>query len=582
MKRITPINSLLLYLTVILFSFSNVTAQNQPQCGTVATAESEKYYQNTLPQVRQFEQEYYQKVLQRSSTAVSSVPVKIHVLRTDEGTGGFTEATINTIIADMNTFYDNAFLEFFLCDAINYIDSTEYYDFSTDEQDALTLTNNIPNVINIYFANSVSTAEGGGLCGYAYFPGGPEVILMDNTCALNGSTMPHEMGHFFGLSHTHGNTNGTLTTELVDGSNCDTDGDFICDTAADPQLGFGNVTGSCNYVGTDVDANGDDFTPNPLNIMSYSRKTCRTEFSLQQYARIYGTYQTSRSAMVCPSFNVNIAADFTRDCGSSMAVDFIDNSVGATSWEWDINGDDIIDYTTQNPSHSYSSQGGYDVTLTISNGSESLTKVYQDYIKVGGESISTTQVLLTLITDNWPAETSWVFTNISTGVEIISPEYIEGDDDYATFTEVFDIATNDCYTFEMIDSYGDGICCSSGNGSYTLETLEGDIVTTGGDYGFGEIVYMGNAVLAVDDYFSSNSITVYPNPSKAVLNITLASTNNLPDGYIIYNMLGQIMTSKKINHVDDLSIQTHTLCNGVYYLKLSKKNSSETIPFIKH
>jgi PKD repeat protein len=566
----------------MLCSLTTVSAQNEPECGTTATAESQKYFQNSLPQVRQFEQEYYQKVQERSSTAVSNVPVKIHVIRTDEGTGGYNEITINNIIDNMNTYYANAFLEFFICDAINFIDSTEYYDFSTDEQDDLTAANNTPNVINIYFANSVSTEEGGGLCGYAFFPGGPEVILMDNSCAINGSTMPHEMGHFFGLSHTHGNVNGTLTTELVDGSNCDTDGDFICDTPADPQLGFSNVSASCEYVGNVTDANGEGFLPEPLNIMSYSRKACRTLFTPQQYARIYGVYQTSRSVMACPSFSVDLTAAFTRDCGNAMDVDFTDNSIGATSWEWDIDGDDIIDYTTQNPSHMYSGEGRYDVTLTISNGSESLTKVYQDYIIVGGETTNTSQITLTLVTDNWPAETSWVFKDSAGTALYTSPEYIEGDDDFTTFTETFDIATNECYTFEMIDSYGDGICCFSGNGSFTLTTLEGDTIVTGGNYGFGEITYLANAVLSVDDYFSTNDIAVYPNPTKEILNIKLSNTNNLPDTYKVYNMLGQIIMNKKINQVGDLSIQTSALSNGIYYIELTKENSSSTIPFIKN
>jgi len=580
MTKITQIKALL--SLIVLFSFSIVTAQNEPQCGTIPTPESEKFFQNSLPQVRQFEQEYYQKTLQRSSTAVSSVPVKIHVLRTDEGAGGFTESTVNTIISDMNTYYANAFLEFFICDVINYIDNSELYDFSTDEQDALTLTNNVTNVINIYFANSVSTAEGGGLCGYAYFPGGPEVILMDNSCALNGSTMPHEMGHFFGLSHTHGNVNGTLTTELVNGSNCDTDGDFICDTPADPQLGFGNVSSSCNYVGNATDTNGDDFLPEPLNIMSYSRKACRTLFTPGQYARIYGVYQASRSVMACPSFNVDLTASFTRECSDTMTVDFLDNSIGATSWEWDIDGDDVIDYTIQNPSHSYSGAGGYDVTLTISNGSESLTKVYQDYIIVGGETTNTTQVVLTLVTDDWPAETSWVFRDSAGTALYTSPDYIEGDDDFSSFTETFDIATNECYSFEMIDSYGDGICCSSGNGSYTLETLEGDTIDGGGNYGFGKIVYMANNVLNTDDYFSNTTISVYPNPTQDILNIKLSNTNDLPDSYNVYNMLGQIISSKKITQADDLRLQTNTFSNGVYYIELMKENSSSTIPFIKN
>ena len=47
---------------------------------------------------------------------------------------------------------------------------------------------------------------------------------------------PHEMGHFFGLLHTHGYSNTVKTDEFVDGSNCNEAGDYFCDTPADPRL----------------------------------------------------------------------------------------------------------------------------------------------------------------------------------------------------------------------------------------------------------------------------------------------------------------------------------------------------------
>ena len=584
MRKVKNMYTYVLCVLLTMSTCLKVSAQDREQCGTIATAESNKYFKNALPEVRKFEQEFYKKNEQRSTTAVNSVPLKIHVIRKDNGTGGLTENEINTIIFDMNTLYSNAFIEFFICDGINYIDSNELYDFSTDQQNQMTASNNVSNVINLYFANSVSTSDGAGLCGYAYFPGGPEVILMDNACALNGSTMSHEMGHFFGLSHTHGNTNGTLTSELADGSNCDTDGDYICDTPADPQLGSNNVNNSCNYSGDEVDANGDRFNPNPLNLMSYSRKSCRTEFSLQQYARIYGVYQSSRAEMLCPSFNIDIEASYVRNCEETTEVSFTDNSTGATGWAWDINGDDIIDYTSRNPSHIYNSQGEFDIKLTITNGSESITKTYEKYIKVGGKNVSSSQIKLTLETDNWPAETSWIFTNLNTGAEITSPEYTEGTDDSSIFTHTFNTESDGCYSFEIKDSYGDGICCSSGDGSYTLESQDGTIIASGGDFGTGETTYLSveNNTLNTANYFKSNNIFLYPNPTTSVLNINIDDTTDLPDSIVIYNMLGQIIKRHEITQISDMSIDTNALSKGVYYLELTKDNSSTTRSFIKN
>jgi len=582
MKKVYSLKSTIITVVFLnLFLFSN--AQVEPQCGTVISPEAQAYFEQLLPQIQQFEDEFNELALQRSSTALSSVPIKAHIIRTDASSGGLSESQLNDALSIMNAFYANAFLEFFLCEGINYIDDSNLYDFETDEQDAMTAANNVNNVINIYFANTVtSSTSGSGLCGYASFPGGPEVILMNNSCAINGSTLSHEMGHFFALYHTHGGSNSTLTEELVDGSNCDTTGDFICDTPADPQLSYTNVTNSCVYTGTDIDANGQTFNPDPLNIMSYSRKECRVQFSPEQYARIYGIYKASRSVMACPSFNVDIAAAYTIECSNTLDVDFTDNSVGATSWQWDINGDDIIDYTIQNPSHTYTTGGLYDVRLTISNGSNSLTKVYQDYIQVGVNDINTTQLTLDLTTDNFPTEIAWNLKDSNGTALYTSPAYIDGTDNFQSFTENFTIATNECYTFEITDSFGDGICCNEGNGSYTLTTLEGTTIVTGGSYGLGEITYMSNATLGVDDYFENNSVSVFPNPTNTTLNIKLSNTNSLPDSFSVYNMLGQIVRTERISKTSDLTIDVSTFSNGMYIIELKKDSTTTSIQFVKN
>ncbi|WCO02661.1 zinc-dependent metalloprotease [Psychroserpens ponticola] len=582
MKKVKLLkNAIITVVFLNLFVFSN--AQVEPQCGTIVSPESQAYFEQLLPQIQQFEEEFNQIALSRSSTAISSVPIKAHIIRTDAGTGGLLLNQFNAAMSIMNDFYANAYIEFFLCDGINYIDDTNLFNFETDEQDAMTATHNVNNVINIYFANTVtSSSSGNGLCGYAYFPGGPEVILMNNSCATNGSTLSHEMGHFFALSHTHGNINGTLTSELVDGSNCSTTGDFICDTPADPQLSNSNVTTVCTYVGNDIDANNQFFNPDPFNIMSYSRKDCRIQFSPQQYARIYGTYQASRSALTCPSFNIDIASDYISSCDANPTVNFTDNSIGATSWLWDINGDDNIDYTTQNPSHTYASNGVYDVTLTVSNGSESITKVFQNYISVGGIDINTNQIILTLSTDDFPEDISWSLKNTAGTVLYSNPTYSNSTDNLQVFTEFFDVVVNECYTFEINDSFGDGICCGSGNGYYSLETAEGNVFAVGGAYNDGETTYMSNNVLSVDDYFSNNDLSIYPNPATTTLNIKLSNTNNLPDSFSIYNMLGQIVKTESISQISDLTINVADFSDGMYFIKLKKDSNTITIQFVKN
>jgi len=84
----------------------------------------------------------------------------------------------------------------------------------------------------------------------------------------------------------------------------------------------------------------------------------------------------------------NFSADVIEVVGSN-AVNFTDLSIAdpnqpITVWEWDFNNDGTVDATDQNPSFTYSSNGTYSVSLTVSNGIDSETKIRNDYITVSG------------------------------------------------------------------------------------------------------------------------------------------------------------------------------------------------------
>ncbi|MCO4820825.1 MAG: T9SS type A sorting domain-containing protein [Flavobacteriaceae bacterium] len=581
MKQNTTQLKTLIFTVFMAFGFSaSAQEHNEPECGTTISAKDIEYIQSIRPELERYEQEYFALRQNRSSTAITSIPIKAHIIRSNSGSSGLSEIALNNAIDNLNDYYKNAFMEFYICDGINYIDNSDYVSFDTSEEAALTGANNVSNLINIYFATNVTSGTS-NLCGYAYLPGGPDVIIMKNTCATNGSTLIHEVGHFFSLLHTHGPSNDALTSELADGSNCDTDGDFICDTPADPQLGYGNVNVSCNYVGNDVDANGDDFNPDETNIMSYSPKECRDYLSSQQYARIYAAYHLQRNYYSCASFNIDVSTNYTRDCSESLSVAFNENGTGATSWEWDVDGDDVVDYTTQNPNHTYTSNGLYDVTVKVSNGTETLTRVYANLISFNTNAVNTSKMHLTLNTDNWPAETSWEFRDGSTGNILYAfGPYAEPADDFTTFNYEFDVVTGNCYEFEIFDTYGDGLAGSGGVGSYELKTDDDTIIASGTQIGFGESTFISNMVLSNNDYFIDN-LSLYPNPATERITLKLSKANELPDSYAVYNMLGQLITEKSINATTDLTLNTAAFNQGMYFIKVRKDNQTMSLPFIK-
>jgi len=82
-------------------------------------------------------------------------------------------------------------------------------------------------------------------------------------------------------------------------------------------------------------------------------------------------------------------ANFTANQTSGFApltVQFNDSSVsydGIIAWEWDFNGDGIVDSNEQNPTHTYDEAGTYTVSLTVhESDGDSDTETKEDYITV--------------------------------------------------------------------------------------------------------------------------------------------------------------------------------------------------------
>ena len=232
----------------------------------------------------------------RNST-ITQVPVSLNIVRLDDGSGNVTQSDIDFQFDYLNQIYADAGIEFVICGDINFINNSELFVANSYDQYQLRQLYNKDDIVNVYVTGEVVN-NGSSVCGYAYYPGGLEVVFLSTYCFNNGSTLPHEMGHFFGLLHTHGSNTPNSTQELADGSNGDSTGDMIQDTPSDPKLS-GYVDYYCNYTGDFLDNNGQPHNPDPNNIMSYSRKECRNFFSAGQLELINYTLVTYRSNLVC-------------------------------------------------------------------------------------------------------------------------------------------------------------------------------------------------------------------------------------------------------------------------------------------
>ncbi|MBP0904574.1 T9SS type A sorting domain-containing protein [Mariniflexile gromovii] len=623
-------------------SFSeNFFAQNEAaSCGTVTTQKSIDFYNSIKSELKSFEKSFTQKQISKNksqSKFTNSIPIKAHVIRNSNGTGGICDADLYTAITNLNSIYADAFMEFFLCDGINYINEDKLCHLKKGDEKMLMEANNVPGVINIYFADYLENDSEESICGFADNEGRNDVIVLKNSCVTNDSTLAHEIGHFFSLIHTHG-PDDKKTTELVNGSNCDTDGDGICDTPADPKLTTKNVNNFCQYIGTETDANGATYTPDTNNIMSYSMKGCRSHFTQQQLARMYAFYLTAKNYLACPTFNANFTADVSQTCNESLTVNFETQCKDITKWSWDMNGDGVTDYCTQNPTHTFS-KGVYDVTLTVSNSSKSIRKTYSKFIKVGNiESLFNEDFdSYTLLNDiNWTTKDvtehgyNWLLnkgatSSINTGPNLTKTAnnqtntYMYAEASGAKFGDVaelmspcidvsnpnselefsyhmygkgigelhIDIKTDDGYINDIIPPFI-GPQQSSQDDIFLIENIDLSAFTNQtinirfrairGTNWDGDIAIDNVFIKTIDIPITNDTVKVYPNPvSGDTVYIGFSNPHDMVN-YKLTDVAGNIITT---GNLINKQINVGKLNSGMYLLTLRSHGSTVTKKIIK-
>lgn len=264
------------FFRIFLILCLPLLAQSQTlNCGT----NLDYFNDSDLRSIRQ----WYQKVntSELRANERDTIPVTVHQIRSPENKPNLRYEDIVNMIALANQEFDPMGIHFSLCGSPRYFDGRSEYTFN--EAEGLNYDQHLTNTLNIYLVDGITAPNGNRLCGLSKFPfqSAPDerYVLLAKDCALTGVTLIHELGHFFGLLHTHENQFGY---ELVNGNNCHNAGDLICDTPADPNLIIPNSVFNCGYIGNRVDYNGDRYQPSVKNFMSNAPFECQQTFSREQ------------------------------------------------------------------------------------------------------------------------------------------------------------------------------------------------------------------------------------------------------------------------------------------------------------
>lgn len=280
---------------MLLMVLVYLPTMGQEEGGLIAT-EISKAAKEYLQQTREARSNY----TSRSANSIIWIPVQFHVLRNSQGQQASYFSTIDNYVATVNAELANANIQLYKCGGINYITDDNLYNLFLNQESQLA-ANDVAGVMNFYIVNQLSLSIAGPYyCGKATYPADGSRIIYSRSCFgfSTESVWLHLIGQYFSLYPTHGSSTSGLPDELVDGSNCATAGDEICDTPADPNLNIpGMMNSDCSYRGyiynssngsltLAVDGNGDEYEPDTGNYMSYAPGSCRDHFSAQQLARM--------------------------------------------------------------------------------------------------------------------------------------------------------------------------------------------------------------------------------------------------------------------------------------------------------
>ncbi len=231
--------------------------------------------------------------------ALYRVPITFWVYRKKDGSEGATESEIKAMMHNLNKYNieNNTGFIYYMRPQINYINKNKRIKFGYYiEKPMMTLLHREKGCINVHVTKNIvikrmfkhSRAIRGT---YNKITQGISIRKISSP-----TTLTHEIGHYFGLSHTHQNYNkGKCKQEAVrrdrkfkgclkHGLICEKSGDAICDTPAEPILA-GVVNKDCVYEGNQKDKWGDSYIPATNNIMSYPTSlSCRKIFTPGQVA----------------------------------------------------------------------------------------------------------------------------------------------------------------------------------------------------------------------------------------------------------------------------------------------------------
>lgn len=185
--------------------------------------------------------------------------------------------------------------------------------------------------------------------------------------------------------------------------------------------------------------------------------------------------------------------------------------------------------------------------------------------------VTTQEIEIEILTDNYGEETSWEVTDPDGNVIASSAvgSYVSS----TTYNETVQLDALGCYSFTLYDSYGDGICCAWGEGYFKIFDEWGNEIASGGEFtdAIG-VPFKNNEVSSVTETVATtHDLEVFPNPANQNVTVTFNAGNGERTNLEIMNTVGEVVYAESmgtLNGEQTLVLDLDELSSGLYFITL--------------
>jgi hypothetical protein len=186
---------------------------------------------------------------------------------------------------------------------------------------------------------------------------------------------------------------------------------------------------------------------------------------------------------------------------------------------------------------------------------------------------------LTVTQDQYGAEITWEVIDNATGNPIPGGTGGPYTNLAASGTQAhvipLTLSSTGCYTFNIYDSYGDGINSGYGVGSVVLtDGATANVFTNPGTYTASDKeAFESTSTTGIEDIVSGNSVSIFPNPTTTVSTISFDLTESTLVKMEVINSIGSVVFTNGTETMSagnqKITFDGTELPNGIYFVNLT-------------